>query len=149
MADDSKLIEEKPAPVVAAPTPADDTPRKAVTIQPESVVTITPPVPSTVPAPLPGRTEDKLPSATTPEQDRTTASQRRVNLIWEVTQAVIAIEVTSASVGVAASLSLRGDSGQAAFLLLSNAFFLIVGFYFSRTNHTKTGGVGDTTNKER
>ncbi len=83
------------------------------------------------------------PSTTTSEQDRTTLGQRRVNLIWEVTQATIAVLVTLASVWVSGVLCLRGKEGDtAAFLLLSNSFFLIVGFYFSRTNHTKVGGVG-------
>lgn len=104
---------------------------------------------ATVPAPEPGKAEDKLPSKTTPEQDRTTLSQRRVNLIWEITQAVIAVTVTVSSLIVAAVLTLRGNDGSAAFLLLSNAFFLIIGFYFSRTNHTKVGGVGDKELKER
>lgn len=104
---------------------------------------------ATVPAPEPGKTEDKLPSKTTPEQDRTTASQRRVNLIWETTQAVIAVTVTLATLIVAATLCIRGNEATAAFLLLSNAFFLIIGFYFSRTNHTKVGGIGEKDGKER
>lgn len=112
-------------------------------------IVVTPHPPATVPGPAPGATEDKLPSTTTPEEDRTTASQRRVNLIWETTQAVIAVVVTSVSVIVAAVLSLRGDTGHAAFLLLSNSFFLIIGTYFTRTNHTKTGGVGSKEEKQR
>lgn len=113
------------------------------------VVTPAAPTQTTVPAPQVGMQEDRLPSQTTPEQDRTTASQRRVNLIWETTQAIIAVGVTLATVIVAAILSIRGDAGTAAFLLLSNAFFLIIGFYFSRTNHTKVGGIGDKDGKER
>lgn len=96
-----------------------------------------------------GTAPSNVPSVTTPEEDRTTASQRRVNLIWETTQAIIAVTVTTASLVVAGILALRGDSGSAAFLLLSNAFFLIIGFYFSRTNHTKTGGIGNKDGKER
>ena len=133
--------ETEPKPVVQ--------PEKAVTIKAESVVTVAPPIPATVPAPLAGRPEDKLPSATTPEQDRTTASQRRINILWEVTQAVIAVGVTLSTVYVASTLSIRGDGGTAAFLLLSNSFFLIIGFYFSRTNHSNTGGVGSKEGKER
>ena len=52
---------------------------------------------------------------------------RRVNLVWEVTQAIIAISVTIAIIFT----SIRGISNQE----LGNAFFLIIGFYFSRTNH--------------
>lgn len=85
---------------------------------------------------------DSLPSDTTAEQDRTTVGQRRINLIWEVTQAVIAVAVTAQTLRVAAALALKDAAQVAAFLLLSNAFFLVIGFYFGRTNHTKTGGIG-------
>lgn len=100
------------------------------------------------PDPLIRGHENKMPS-TTAEEDRTTFGQRRINLIWEVTQAIIAVTVTLVSLVVAGTIAIRGDGGQAAFLLLSNAFFLIIGFYFSRTNHTKTGGVGPTEGKNR
>jgi len=69
------------------------------------------------------------------------AGQRRINVIWEITQAAIAIMVTSTTLYVSAALSLAGE-GTAAFLLISNAFFLVIGFYFGRTNHARTGGVG-------
>lgn len=78
------------------------------------------------------------------EKSLTTAGQRRINIIWEVTQALIALAVTGTSLYVATILVLRdkGDIYISAFLLLSNAFFLIIGFYFSRTNHQKIGGIG-------
>ena len=79
---------------------------------------------------------------TTAQQDITTHGQRRINLIWEVTQAVVAVAVTIATLFVAGNLALKDQPGDAAFLLLSNAFFLIVGFYFSRTNHQAIGGIG-------
>lgn len=71
-----------------------------------------------------------------------TAGQRAINAIWEVTQAIIAISVTLATLFSAVQLSLGGQKAEAAFLLLSNAFFLVVGFYFGRTNHQRVGGVG-------
>lgn len=83
-----------------------------------------------------------LPPTTTAAQDLTLHSQRRVNLIWEITQALIAIAVTAATLAASVSLVLRGTPGEAAFLLLSNAFFLVIGFYFGRTNHQRTGGIG-------
>ena len=85
---------------------------------------------------------DNVPSTTTAEGDRMTAGQRRVNLIWEFTQSVIALAVTGATLFVAGQLSLRDETQTAAFLLLSNAFFLVSGFYFGRTNHQRTGGIG-------
>ncbi len=71
----------------------------------------------------------------------TSEGQRRINLIWEVTQAIVALSVTGATLYVAAKLAIFTPSQTAAFLLLSNAFFLVIGFYFGRTNHQRVGGV--------
>lgn len=71
---------------------------------------------------------------TTEQQDITTAGQRRINLIWEFTQAGIAIMVTMALIYSAIN---KIDSAE-----IRDAFFLIIGFYFSRTNHAAIGGVG-------
>jgi hypothetical protein len=68
--------------------------------------------------------------------------QRRVNLLWEATQSVIALSVTTATLYTATNLALQDQTETAAFLLLSNGFFLVIGFYFGRTNHARTGGVG-------
>ena len=76
---------------------------------------------------------------TTSEQVLLTASQRRVNLIWEVTQALIAVAVTSTTLYVSGALAVRGTQDTAPFLLLSNAFFLVISFYFGRTNHARAG----------
>jgi Na+/phosphate symporter len=81
--------------------------------------------------------ETSIPSTTTSEQDRHSYGQRRINLIWEITQALIAIVVTVATLYVASQLALKDDGQTAAFLLLSNAFFLVIGFYFSRSNHNR------------
>ena len=83
---------------------------------------------------------------TTSEQDRHSYGQRRINLIWEVTQAVIAVVVTLATLFVVASLAIRQDAQTAAFLLLSNAFFLVIGFYFSRSNHNR---INDLASNDR
>jgi len=77
---------------------------------------------------------DSFPSNTTVQEDLVTAGQRRVNLIWEITQSSIAISITLATVYCAIQ--------KIASQELTNAFFLIVGFYFSRTNHSKIGGIG-------
>jgi hypothetical protein len=74
-----------------------------------------------------------LAPTTTPEQDRHSLGQRRVNLIWEITQALIALAVT-----VATFIMLYVGKEAAA---LTNAFFLVIGFYFGRTNHQRVGGV--------
>lgn len=81
---------------------------------------------------------ESLDPNTTIQQDMVVAGQRRINLIWEVTQAVIAIGITFASIYIAV---FKIESQ-----LMANAFFLIVGFYFSRTNHASIGGVGQKPN---
>ena len=76
----------------------------------------------------------KRTSTTTIQENLTTAGQRRINLIWEITQGVIAISITMAII-FTATKSIPSQE-------LTNAFFLIVGFYFSRTNHAAIGGIG-------
>lgn len=88
------------------------------------------------------RNDDSKLATTTAEEDRVTHGQRRINLLWEVTQSLIALVVTSSTLYVAAKRSSSSPSETAAFLLLSNGFFLVIGFYFGRTNHSRTGGVG-------
>lgn len=77
--------------------------------------------------------DESLPATTTLEQDRHAQGQRRVNIIWEITQAFIAITVTCANIYAALS--------QIESSPLNNTFFLVVGFYFGRTNHQRIGGV--------
>jgi len=84
------------------------------------------------------------PPSTTSEQDRHSYGQRRINLIWESTQAMIAIIVTLSTLYVAGQLALKGSGETAAFLLLSNAFFLVIGFYFSRSNHNRINDLAAT-----
>ena len=89
---------------------------------------------------------------TTAAEDMVHAGQRRVNLIWEVVQAIISLTVVNVALFVSGRLALTALSPelserQAAvasmsFLLLSNLSSLVVGFYFGRTNHQRTGGVG-------
>jgi len=90
-------------------------------------------------------TEKTVLDAGTAEQQAAvlrTAGQRRVNLTWEITQAIVAIVLTTGVLIVAAILIIRGDARASdALLLLSNAFFMIISQYFTRTNHTRTGGV--------
>lgn len=67
-------------------------------------------------------------------QEKTVEGQRRINLIWEVTQGLIALSITVAIIYCA----FYKISSQE----LTNSFFLIIGFYFSRTNHQAIGGIG-------
>lgn len=87
----------------------------------------------------------------TEEEDRGTAGQRAVNLLWENTQAKIAIAVVYCGLIVAAVLSLTAMLPWAtekqvalaitAFMLLSSLSTLVIGFYYGRTNHQKIGGI--------
>lgn len=83
---------------------------------------------------------ENLPPTTTAEEDTVTAGQRRVNIIWEITQATIAVGITAAIVYA----TMVGVSSPE----LGNAFFLIIGFYFSRTNHQAIGGIGRKPSSE-
>lgn len=83
-----------------------------------------------------------LPPTTTDQQDITAQGQRRVNLIWETTQALIALSVVGANIAVWVAIAM----GHVLVTVpegLTNALFLVVGFYFSRTNHTAIGGIGE------
>lgn len=74
-----------------------------------------------------------LPPTTTVEENLHSYSQRRINIIWETTQAFIAITVIVAVV-FCAIYKIDAES-------LVNMAYLVVGFYFGRTNHEKIGGV--------
>jgi hypothetical protein len=87
--------------------------------------------------------------ATSPEEkDRATASQRAINLIWETTQMKIALSVIWASLIAGMTLSIFGrvlgsaDVQLAAVVFLFGVANLVTGFYFGRTNHSRSGGVG-------
>jgi hypothetical protein len=90
--------------------------------------------------------DPSMPATTTFQADLTTEGQRRINLIWEYTQAVIAVVVVLANMAVGVYQGLVPYTGLGARMefpvILSSSLFLIVGFYFSRTNHSAIGGVG-------
>lgn len=89
-------------------------------------------------------------------EEATKLGQRRVNLIWETMQALIAASVVWTTLAVCGMISYTAlldgaTEGQAAtantaFNLLSSLASLVIGFYFGRTNHQRVGGVhtGDT-----
>lgn len=74
------------------------------------------------------------------EQARVSVGQRKVNLLWERTQAAIAIFVVVATLSIGGWLAIVG--GKEIPTIFSVAFGTVVGFYFSRTNHSSIGGVG-------
>lgn len=94
------------------------------------------------------------PPDTTHQQDLTTAGQRAINLIWENTQARIALFVVVAGMLVNAAvillliLLIRNITVvEVALISLCLQFVnltcgIVIGFYFSRTNHAAIGGIG-------
>lgn len=74
-----------------------------------------------------------LPPTTTAQEDIGKLRQTRINLIWEITQALIAVMITGSII----YNSLKGVKNED----LTNAFFLIVSMYFVRTNHSLIGGI--------
>lgn len=114
------------------------------TTKPQSVIVDNPePLPvavaSITPGSPPSATAQNPPAraTTTSEQDRATVGQRRVNLLWEGTQGIVALGL----VGTACYALLKGVALPAEYWLLLG---IVVNSYFTRTNHTKIGGVGGT-----
>lgn len=87
--------------------------------------------------------QPSLPPDTTKQQDQMVEGQRRINFIWEVTQAIIAVTVICGLVALSAYSFIIGKPEMKVPESLTNAAFLIVGFYFSRTNHQAIGGIGN------
>jgi len=91
---------------------------------------------------------------TTEAQDKTTEGQRHINLIWENTQSRIAVFVVGVgvivnSVVVVSIIFFNKETSvtQLALISICLQFInlttgIVIGFYFSRTNHSATGGVG-------
>lgn len=81
----------------------------------------------------------------TEEEDRATAGQRHINVMWEGTQRNIAQEVTIVALAVSSFLVMWPgvplELRLMAYTTLSNVFFAVISVYFTRTNHTKVGGV--------
>lgn len=110
--------------------------------------------PATVLAPPnPAKVGDvNIAPTTTATEDLTKASQRAINMIWEDTQMKIALAAVYAALFIAAAIVIMGMLPWAnpaqialavtAFVLLSNLATLVIGFYFGRTNHTRSSGNG-------
>lgn len=79
---------------------------------------------------------------TTEQQDITKAGQRKVNLIWEYTQAIISLIVVIDTMVVSSYIVFTQKPETSIPTLLAVAFGMITGFYFARTNHVAIGGVG-------
>lgn len=114
----------------------------------------------TVSAPRPARPDVlkeqgiTLAPTTTEQQDITLAGQRAINKIWEYTQSAIALLVVISGVMINSVIimfvvinSVEVTTTQLSLISISLQFInlttgIIIGFYFSRTNHSAQGGVG-------
>ncbi len=78
------------------------------------------------------------------------AGQRRINVIWEYTQAFIAGMVVTTVLLVSAYQTISGAEAIkiAAFGFLIGVANLVIGFYFGRTNHQRVGGIGGALQDE-
>lgn len=95
-----------------------------------------------------------LPPTTTSEQNINTAGQRTINLMWESTQSRIATITVYSNVFINAVVicallfaNAKIDTALIALILAAMASMnqisgIIIGFYFSRTNHSAIGGIG-------
>lgn len=95
-----------------------------------------------------------LAPSTTEEEDRVALGQRTINLIWENTQSKIALlsVFSSQIINMAVILILlfkEGDTKSdviavitACIAAMNLTVGIIIGFYFSRTNHSAIGGTG-------
>lgn len=68
--------------------------------------------------------------------------KNRMNMLWEGTQALLAVTLTIATIYVCIRTPLKvGADGQTIEVpvpeTLKNALFVVLGFYFGRTNHTR------------
>lgn len=105
-------------------------PSKPIVVTAPATVVAVPPPPESVP-----KVGDKnIAPTTTAAEDLTHAGQRQVHIVWEITQALIAIAVTAAVIYAA----ILGRES----LLLGNAFTLIIAIYFVRVNHSAISTAG-------
>ena len=101
-----------------------------------------------------------LPPTTTVQQDMTTEGQRKINLIWETTQSKIALFVVGIGmlingflilllVAVNIDVSVNDLAVISVCLQFINLTAgIVIGFYFSRTNHAAIGGIGKKPEEE-
>jgi len=80
------------------------------------------------------KSHSPLKPTTTLQEDIVKRGQRRINLIWEITQGIIAVIITAA---IIYSMVHNVTSKT-----LEDAFIMIITMYFVRTNHQLIGGIG-------
>lgn len=87
-------------------------------------------------------TKENKASQTTAEQDLKTAGQRKINDIWEITQASIAsLIVLTTCLGIIIGRLVFREVGPGSVFPPEwwTILGLVIGFYFGRTNHARLG----------
>lgn len=140
--------QETPVAPVAAPLPvliAPEQPAIPVVVQAISNA------PVVMPPTVTKGEGTTLPPTTTEAADKVTEGQRRTSLLWETTQAAIAVAVVLVTLFVLTVLALReGEISSNSVLIVTQLLVLatfVVTSYFQRTNHTRIGGIGPKTNE--
>lgn len=95
-----------------------------------------------------------LTPSTTEEEERVSLGQRNINLIWETTQSQIAkgtvyVDLITNVAVILLLILFRSNISKETIIIImaclasmSRLSGIIVGFYFSRTNHSAIGGTG-------
>lgn len=100
-----------------------------------------------------GKDTKNAPPTSTAEEDRKTAGQRNINEKWENTQqwiAIISVVTTNAACLVLIVCGVAYNNPEMvwpALLFMTTNTAQILTSYFTRTNHTKIGGVGGTDSR--
>lgn len=79
------------------------------------------------------------------EESLTFSGQRRINLMWEGTQRLIALGVMCTFLATCLAIVVGELLGRPEVEMppsLAGVVGYVIGSYFARTNHEKTGGVG-------
>jgi uncharacterized RDD family membrane protein YckC len=75
-------------------------------------------------------------ATTTLEQDRKTNQDRMLDFLVEMTQTILALAITIATIYI----SIKGIASET----MTNSFFLIVGFYFGKELKNKSISLGNS-----
>lgn len=143
MADEVKTVK---APVPVAIVAPDSMPVTVTNLPPEVVEAAVAVKEGKVERVQPQAILPSKPAETTFQQDLTAAGQRNINVKWEGTQQFIAISFALGAIGICAYLIVIGplEMRMVAFTFLTTMAATINQNYFTRTNHTKIGGVSST-----
>jgi hypothetical protein len=111
-------------------------PKSKTTVE-APVLVVTPPVSNL-------DTQDNKASSTTVEEDLKSAGQRKINDVWEFTQAAIAsLIVLTTCIGIIVGRVVQREVGPSAIFPPEwwTILGLVIGFYFGRTNHARAGDI--------